>query len=354
MSLAEIVAIGALTPNGLDARQAVFFTRAGRLFVRESPFVDRRGAPVGLASVLAVPDDVRGPARLLALAAPALRECLTNQPSIGPGTVPLLLALPGDAAQAAPGLGGSTAGQALNRELLARLANEVDDRLDVGRSIVARFGRAGGALALSVALSRLRQRQVPFVLVGGVDSFHDADRLDALDAAHRLHAEDVENGTLPGEGAAFVLLAPAGTGGSLASLRSLAIENEPRSLEAGTDEPCQALALTLAMRRALDDAQLPRIERLVSDVVEERHRVHEQLLASGRLAARIGGSPLHEQPLLTTGELGAATVPFLVAYVAGLFRARAADAARLPALVVATSDGEPRAALVLTPPGAGS
>lgn len=348
MSIADVIGIGIVAPNGPSAREAVFFTRAGRLLVRESPFVDRRGTPVGLATVSALPDELLGPARLSALASVALGECLRALPAGSAATLPLFLAVPGEPARAsAAGLGGPAQDPG-DRALLDDLSSASGGAVDGPRSMALRFGRAGGALALTVAASRLRQRQVPFVLVGGVDSHHDADRLDALDDAKRLHAEDVENGFLPGEGAAFLLLGPPGSAAPLARIHSVAVENEPRPL--GSAEPCQGLAMTLAMQRALEDADLSRPIRVVSDIVEERHRVSEWLLASGRLVAFLGSSPEHEQPLLVTGDLGAASLPFLVAYVAGLFRACAFEDAPRSVLVLGSSDGEERGAVLVTAP----
>jgi 3-oxoacyl-[acyl-carrier-protein] synthase I len=152
-----------------------------------------------------------------------------------------------------------------------------------------------------------------YALVGGIDSYFDPDVLEWLDAELRLHALEAENGFIPGEGAAFLLLSRrARTHGmrKLGAIHSAVIEDEPRAF--GSEEPCHALALSWAIKRAsgaLENAR--RIGWALTDVANERHRVDEWQLAIGRCFRTFTADVVHDQPLLKTGDLGAASAATL-------------------------------------------
>src|SRR5690606_22757883 len=69
------------------------------------------------------------------------------------------------------------------------------------------LGRAAGLHAIDLAHKYLAVSERDFVLVGGVDTFFDPDLLARLDAEDRLNVEGAMDGFIPGEGAAFILLA---------------------------------------------------------------------------------------------------------------------------------------------------
>jgi 3-oxoacyl-[acyl-carrier-protein] synthase-1 len=120
------------------------------------------------------------------------------------------------------------------------------------------------------------------------------------------------------------------------------MEHEPRPF--GSPDPTHALGMTLAARNALVAAGTSRLDWIVSDVVYERHRVDEWLFVSGRLHEVLADGARHDRPLLSTGELGAATAPVLLAIACALWRAEAARSDDV--LVVAHSDGSERGAVV--------
>ncbi len=183
------------------------------------------------------------------------------------------------------------------------------------------------------------------MLVGGIDTMFDPDYLDHLDAERRLHALDTENGFIPGEGAAFLLLvAPreAGRLQALARIVSVAREEEPRPY--GSEEPCLGVGLTRAVRRAVAATPEQRLGWALTDVSNERHRVDEWMYTFARNHAAFRPEVVHEQPLLKTGDVGAATVPMLLTMAA--VRWQTGCAIGPTALVAAASDGPARAAIV--------
>jgi 3-oxoacyl-[acyl-carrier-protein] synthase-1 len=320
-----IAAVGARIATGLDALGAATSIRARKSFVRETRFVDRAGEAIGLATVASISEDVVGRDRFVALGAPALREACTDVTS----PVPLYLA-------------GPTETDPLDTRgtrLLAALAQ--DAPIDAAKSRVFPNGRAAGAIAIEQALGRLSRGEDEAILVGGIDSYFDPDRLEALDVAMRLHGPQTENGFVPGEGAAFLLLAsrrraPA----KLANIVGVGLEKEPRPF--GSPEPTHALGITLACKRALGTA---RIGWALTDVVGERHRVEEWLYAAGRIQQQCTPDLRVDTPLLLTGDLGAASVPLLC--VLACMGWKIGTGAGALALVAGHSDGADRGAVLL-------
>src|SRR5262249_16292730 len=138
---------------------------------------------------------------------------------------------------------------------------------------------------------------------------------------------------------------------SYASIRSATVAEEPRPW--GHPEPCTGLGMTRALRDAADasfGAESRRIGWTITDVVNERHRVDEWQAAFTRLFPAFVAEVPHEQPLLETGDVGAATVPLIVAMTCVRWQTGCGIADT--ALVAAHSDGVERGAVVLAQEGA--
>lgn len=337
-----VVGVGARIATGLSALSAAMSVRARKSFVRESRFVDRGGEPIALATVSSIGDDVVGRDRFVALAAPALAEAAAPWSrrfaprGQAPPPLPVLLALPAEVDPLDP-RGG---------RLLAAVAERSGAAIDLARSRVVSQGRAAGVFAIEQAAARLAAGADEAVLVGGVDSHFDPDRLEELDRARRLHGPGAENGFIPGEGAAFVLLASrrrSGTDPRHASVVGVGTEHEPRPF--GAAEPCHALGMTLAAKRAIAPAGAARIGWALTDVVGERHRVDEWLYASGRIQSSLAEDLHHDAPLMVTGDLGAASLPLLVVLACVGWQTECAPSDL--AILAAHSDGAERGAVLL-------
>jgi 3-oxoacyl-[acyl-carrier-protein] synthase-1 len=336
-----VIGVGARIATGLDALTAAMSIRARKSFVRETRFIDRAGEPIALATVASIGEDLVGRDRYVALGAPPMAEALRSfrgrweeRGQTAP-PVPVLLALPAEADPLDP----------RGTKLVAALAERAGVAIDAARSRTFAQGRAAGAAAIEAAVVRLRSGEDEAVLVGGIDSWFDPDRLEALDAQRRLHGAATENGFIPGEGAAFVLLASRRRAGRgfFASVAGVATEREPRPY--GSREPCHALGITLSMKRAIEGLGAAKIGWALTDVVGERHRLDEWLFASGRIQGAITGDLRHDQPLMVAGDLGAASVPLLVVLACVGWQVGCAPADL--ALVAACSDGPERGALLL-------
>ncbi|WP_437291005.1 hypothetical protein [Sorangium sp. So ce406] len=344
---AVIVGAGARAANGLTALQVTMGVRAGKLEPRESHLIDRAGEPISTARLASIGDNVTGLDRLVALGASALRQAAapwlaaraSGRPASGePEPLPILVAVP---SEQRPGLDPR-----LGRDLLAGLSARAQVRCDPARSRLFFGCRAGGVEAVMAALDLLGEG-APAVLVGGVDSWFEPEALERLDRELRLHSLTAENGFIPGEGAGFVLLAasPRARGApQLGSILSAATDVEPRPW--GSDEPCLAAGITRAARRAVEEAGASSrpIGWLMTDVVDERHRVDEWAFAAARIADALTPDHVHEQPLLVTGDLGAASVGVMLAIAVTRWETGCAPDAQV--LIAAHAEGAARGALV--------
>lgn len=343
-----LYAVGARTPSGLSALQATTAARAGKLRPRPSHLVDKRGEPMGLCRFASLADNLQGLERFVALGAPALVEATASwraahlRPGRQAPLLPLLVALP---SASRPGIDPR-----LGRELLPRLQAHVGLSFDPRHSRTISHDRGGGVEAFAEAL-RLLDQGFEAVVVGGIDTYFDPDVLEWLDAEYRLHSLETENGIVPGEGAAFVLLGRRGRVPGLRPLASLlgaAAENEPRPY--GSPEPCHALGMSRAIQLAIGPlARERRISWVLTDVPNERHRVDEWQLAFGRMFRAFTPEVRHDQPLLMTGEVGAASAALLVAMACVQWQIGCGVGDM--ALVATHSDGPERGALVLAREG---
>jgi 3-oxoacyl-[acyl-carrier-protein] synthase-1 len=339
------VGVGARTAHGLTALQVTMSARAHKLAPHASHVVDMRGEAIATARLLSIGDEVLGIDRFVALGGPALTQAAfpwlshASQRSQLPAKLPLFLALP---SESRPGLDPR-----LKRHLLGALATRAHVPIDEERSELVFGCRGGGVAVFERALEALSRGDCEAVAVGGIDSYFDPDALEHLDAEMRLHGPEVENGIIPGEGAGFVVLAPRRRSTSLhryGSILAAATEDEPRPY--GSPEPCHGLGITLAVKRAIAGASLGdrSIRWVLTDVVNERHRVDEWSYAFARAHAAFTPDVEHDQPLLHTGDLGAASAAVLLAIAATRWDTGCAKGD--VALIAAHSDGPERGAMV--------
>ncbi|WP_437760546.1 beta-ketoacyl synthase N-terminal-like domain-containing protein [Sorangium sp. So ce1389] len=342
---AVIVGAGARAPSGLTALQVTMSVRALKMDPRESHLIDRAGEPMVTCRLPSIGDHVMGLDRLVALGGPALTQAafpwLSAQRQRGQAArpLPVIVALP---PRSRPGFDPR-----LESRLLAGLEARSQVPIDHARSTLVLGCRGGGAQAFEIALERLRSGEHDAVAVGGVDSFFDPDALEWLDRELRLHSMHTENGFIPGEGAGFVVLAARGRAGSLPRLGQVlgaAVGVEPRPY--GSDEPCLALGITAAVKRAAAPVGVKarRIPWVMNDVVNERHRVDEWSYVMARAFEAFSPAVICEQPLLKTGDLGAASAPVMLAMATVRWETRCAPGDCV--LIGTHSEGPERGALL--------
>jgi 3-oxoacyl-[acyl-carrier-protein] synthase-1 len=332
-----VVAVGARAPLGLSALQLAMCARARRLVPTTTLVSDKRGHLIGACPAWGIPHDLQGYERLLALAAPALREAGGELHT----RVPLLLAL------AEPGRPDDDA--RIEGALLADLAAQSGVPLDLERSQLFRAGQAGFAAALGEGLRRIRSGEARALLVGGADSYLHPATLAWLDQECRLHAPGAEDGFIPGEGAAFVLLcrepadvASPGKAAPLPFARLLDVELGREETEL-TGDPNLGTAMTGVLARLGSTLPDGLIDWVLSDVNGERHRLREWTMVQNRGSLRPGAT--HSRFIDDLGDLGAALGPVLLAIAAHAFRSGSAPAHS--AAITLQSEGVERGAFLL-------
>lgn len=344
-----VVSVGMLTAVGLSAAETAAAVRAGTARFTEIDIRDQRFQPFVVAEVPeeGLPGLAPGlegiglsarEIRMLRLAARPLAECLAALPPDEPPP-PLFLALPETSTR-----------RPLNPpaflDWLGRQAGGV--RLNAAASDGSMTGRAGGVIAIGRAAEAIRSGAVRFAVAGGVDTYRDLYVLGTLDAEKRVKSGINLDGFIPGEGAAFVLLASAAaaTEAGLPALARVAAHAE--GFEAGhlySAEPYRGdgLAATLAALAVAGGLAVP-VAEVYSSMNGESHWGKEWGVSFLRLRDRFLPDHGMHHPADCYGDPGAAAGPLLVGLaahgIAGGYR-------RSPALVYGSSDRGARAALTL-------
>jgi 3-oxoacyl-[acyl-carrier-protein] synthase-1 len=224
------------------------------------------------------------------------------------------------------------------------------------RTVVARIatpspGAAGAAIALGRALDAMAERRLDAVLLGGVHTDYDPAVIARLEAQGRLFTPRNLDALIPGEAAAFALLAREDVV-RVAKLPTLArVVGVGTGVERATpdnDEPAfDARGLTAAVRAAGADllAEQLKVGWSFNDLTFEMRRTYEWQAMVTRTGGLWGEPYATEWPAQRLGHLGAAALPLHVALAAEGWRRGWAPSSIAMALV--GSDGGDRGALAL-------
>jgi 3-oxoacyl-[acyl-carrier-protein] synthase-1 len=270
----------------------------------------RTGSPLKLAALGRLPLGGGGLARMQWLAELARRQALGALTGLPPHhRICALLSIP----PTRPGLAQTQHGHAL-RSMLTQLPGTVRSDL----CGLYDSGHEGGIAALGRALDVMRADQADVCLVGGFDSLCDADLLDWLAETGRLKDDRTPNGIVPGEAAAFVLLASDAfcTHYRLPSLgRVLSAQRAVEPAPWYTGQSTQGHGLTRALAAALEPCREAHTRAEVSycDLNGESWRADEWSYAYLRTAQQHGEPLSLIHPADCWGDVGAATAPLLLA-----------------------------------------
>ncbi len=350
---AAIVAVGARTPIGLDACQTGFMNRAG--FASMGPAdLGPEEQTITICHQTCIDETIVGPQRALQLATPALEELMASLANSGgalgvEARIKLVLCLDSPTGDLA-----NDSATPSDDVVAAGLLGPLRKRWPAAELEVIRAGPAGLCGGLPAALEQIASGVLDCVIVGGVHSDFDPDRIAQLMAAERLYDHDNLDAIIAGESAAFAaLVAPAfarqhglaacaevwGIGGAMEPAR---LDNEL--------SVAQAKAATDAMREATRqlEQQALRAGWVLSDVGFEVWRMREYQSLIVRAANVLGPPYRIDLPAQRIGELGGAAGPLLLVLAAEGFRA--GYAAAPIALCLLGSDSGERGAIVVAAP----
>lgn len=298
---------------GLEPGPTAAAVRAGIMRVQDHPFmVDPVGEPVRGAFEPTLPSDAHGTERLVMLTRLALRPLVERASAWHRSTAPLpvLLGLP----ERRPGFSESDEAAVLAAASAAAPGFAVR---------TAAYGHAAVLHAFVLASELLADRTVPFVIIGGVDSYFHGATVDWLIGHRQLQAGDTRSGFFPGEAASFLALMSADTRRdlglpALASLRGSHSAWEEARIK--TDAVNRARALTAAVRGAAANlGPDERCDRILCDINGERYRTDEwstTLLRIPGLLHHEGDRPAdYEAPSRSWGDVGAASGALFCALV---------------------------------------
>jgi 3-oxoacyl-[acyl-carrier-protein] synthase I len=293
---------------------------------------------------MAEPADPRAlSGRLLALARGALAEAAERLPVGGSGAVTVLLGVPSPR----PGLPVDAV-----VAIVAALRADLESRRIRPRLETFALDHAAGLSALARALAIVAERPSDPCLVGGVDSYLSAETLAWLHAREQLKSEANRWGFVPGEAAAFAVIASP----SLVSSRGLSPSAWVLSAATAREEvtprsavPLLGKGLSVAFSGAL--AALPvdaRVDETGCELNGERWRGDDAGFALARASRRFVDPGRKTAPALSFGDVGAASGALFLAVAA---HAGARGYARGPRVLVWTgAEGGARSAALLAVP----
>lgn len=315
--VAVITAVGMVTPVGHTAKDSCAAIRAGISRIGESeefrvPDVKGHLVPASCAWVSGIADGHRRFLRHYRMALRAFTETI-SQANLGGSDLKnsgiyLCIAEPERI----------EIDSRIQHQLISRICKTLSLPDLKSRTKIFSLGHAGVFYALQTAMVDLATGNIPYAIVGGVDSFLDEATLDWLADINRLKTDSTINGIIPGEGAAFAVVENRKTAlteskYSLARLDGIATAMESNGIY--SDKPCRGEGLTKTLQLTL--GALPDhgadTSVVVCDLNGERYRSLEWGLALGRALSAVRHSPAIWHPAASIGDVGAAAGPINLA-----------------------------------------
>lgn len=272
-SQVAIVSSGLVTSVGLSSPATCAAVRAKIANPTETRFLAHSGEWIMGHQVPLVPS-VRGRARLVAMAALAIEECLADVPQQQWHGCPLILCI---AEQERPGrLDG------LDDALFSEIEASLGVQFDGPNSLMVPHGRIGVAVAIQHARRLLYEGGIDAVLIAATDSLLVSQTLGSLERDGRLLVPGNSDGFLPGEGAGALMVAKPDHRPRLACT-GIGLATEAAHIDSAL--PLRADGLAGAIRIALQEAgcAIQDIDYRICDVSGEQFYFKESALALARL-----------------------------------------------------------------------
>lgn len=340
-----VIGTGACTAVGHGAPAVAAAVRAGIAGMAAHPYmIDVAGKPMTVCACPGLPIELSWRERLQALAVSAASEAIGawRRVSRVSKNLVVLLALPEHSPDGLP----------LDEEwLTARVVERAGLRDAVVRSHGLAGGHAGGVRCIELALSVIARDPTLLCLVGGVDSYIEANRLECLDRDERLHSERTIWGLSPGEGSGFCLLASYRTAVDhglppLGEVVSVASDVEPVPL-GSPGGICVGEGLSRTFKKALSVLDAGKtIDQTICDMNGEPYRADEYGFSVLRASRFFAPDAECLTPADCWGDVGSASGPLCAVLAMAAWQKGYAAGPRT--LVYGSSDGGLRGAMVLS------
>ncbi len=343
-----IAGIGMFTPVGADSVMTAAAVNAGISAYKDSGYFTKTKEPIKMAQV---PQDAlpelsdelklcgmygRWEQHLVQLAGTAIQEALSEYSG---EPLPLILAGP-EHYQQWP--------HQLPDNFLQNVVTQSGAPIDVTHSRTVQIGRAGTIEALQLAERFLFEADKEFVLVGGVDSYQRPELFRGLLEYGRLAIPGNKDGFVPGEGAAFILVAKDKTNALTLNEHSAFITAASTWEEAAHLYSAQANkgeGLDKAVKASLKNYTGPNIRKIYSSINGESYWSKELGVMLSRNNTRMVEDASIEHPADCFGDLGAASGAALIGLAALDLLENNAYTSHL---TCASSDHQHRAAALLS------
>lgn len=310
MQSLAVIAAGMMTSVGLNAPAACAAIRAGLTNFADTRFMDSGGEWI-VGGAVPLDPPWRGRAKLVHLAAPAIRECLDAIGTVATDKIPLLVCV------SEKNRPGRFAG--IEEHLLAEIQDALGAEFHPYSAVVSQ-GRVGGVAAIQRAATLIYEGRLPFCIVASTDTYLTAGTLAAYERDSRLLTADNSDGFIPGEAGAAVLLGPGTRNASGMQITGIGFGKEPAPIMSET--PLRADGLVQAIKMALASAKLDMgdLDFRICDVSGEQYGFKEASLTLLR-TLRNGKETFDIwHPAECVGEVGAAAMPVLLGVVLAAFQ----------------------------------
>ena len=300
-----IVGIGACTSVGLNAVATAAAVRAGISAFDEHPFmINREGDPYVLAMVPSIDPALTGSDRYVALSTSAIHEALgpLRQVKLEEKEIKAVVALP----EVRPGLPDD-----LGEKIADHISELGNDHLYIKDIRLAFKGHAAGLMAFESASRHLAKGGCEFYLVGGIDSYIDADTLDWVEENEQLHIPSNAWGFIPGDAACFCLVCSIETAEKYklpVKTQLVAISTAHEKNKIKTETVCIGEGLTQAVKGAVSGLpENTKIDYTICDQNGEAYRADEFGFMLARLSKYFTDPSDYMAPADCWGDVGAAS-----------------------------------------------
>ena len=269
-----IVGSGLVTGVGLTAPASCAAIRCGIDNFQETRFMDSAGEWL-LGCEVPLEQPWRGKAKLLKMAALAIKECLEGNKQLNPELTPLILCLSEHERR----------GRVIDddTQFFLDLQNELGLKFHEKSWVVAN-GHTAVAVALKQARILFQELHINHVLIAATDSLLVGPTLAHYEEHERLLNSDNSNGFIPGEAGAALVIEP----GVAKHENQLVCRGLGFGLEKAhvySEEPLRADGLVTAIKASLDDAGCGEsvLDFKITDISGEQYYFKEASLAFSRI-----------------------------------------------------------------------